>query len=87
LRNKINEDYYKKTLIKREIQRQKDVRISELLDTVRQVMVPFFQQAMAKEITVAELIVQTTNLERFLTDSVEELNTTFKSQIGDITIR
>lgn len=87
LRNKINEDYYKKTLIKREIQRQKDVRISELLDTVRQVMVPFFQQAMAKEITVTEIITQTKNLERFLDDSIEELNTTFKSQIGDIKIR
>jgi hypothetical protein len=85
LRDRITEDFYKKTLIKREIQRQKDVRLVDALETIRQVVTPLLQQVLHKEITAAALMTQVKSLERFLNDSIDEINGTFKSNIGFIT--
>jgi len=85
LRDRITEDNYKKSLIKREIQRQKDVRMVDALETIRQVVTPMLQQVINKEITPAALKTQVKSLERFLNDSIDEINGTFKSNIGFIT--
>jgi hypothetical protein len=86
LRDKISEENYKKILIKREIQRQKDVRMVESLETASQVITPLLQQIMTKQLTVEAFEIQVKQIERFLNDNITEMNSTFKSNVGCLSL-
>jgi len=86
LRNQINEEHYKKVLIHREIQHQKDVRMLETLDTLNMVIVPLLQQFISNQVTYAVLINQIKNVEKFVNESITEINDCFKSKIGPLKI-
>jgi hypothetical protein len=84
LRNHIQEEHYKKILIQREIQHQKDVRILETYDTLNLVIVPLLQQFMNKEINYEILIQHFKNVEKFVNESINEINDTFRSKISPV---
>lgn len=86
LRNFINEDYYKKSLIARELQHQKDQRLVECIETLNLVATPLFQSLQTRQISFEEVKKQIEQLEKFVNDSIIQLNDAFRSKIGPIKI-
>jgi hypothetical protein len=84
LRNHMNEEQYKKVLIQREIQHQKDVRMLETLDTLNMVIVPLLQQLLSQEISFDIFLNHLKNLEKFVNENITEINNTFRSKISPL---
>lgn len=84
IRNLMNEEQYKKILIQREIQHQKDVRMLETLDTLNMVVVPLLQQLLSKEISYEIFLNHLKNLEKFVNENITEINNTFRSKISPL---
>jgi hypothetical protein len=80
----MNEEQYKKILIQREIQHQKDVRMLETLDTLNMVVVPLLQQLLSKEISYEIFLNHLKNLEKFVNENITEINNTFRSKISPL---
>jgi hypothetical protein len=86
LRNFIDEEYYKKSLVARELQLQKDQRMVECMETLNLVATPLFHALQTRQITFKEVKTQMEQLEKFVNDSIVQLNEAFRSKIGAIKI-
>ena len=86
LRNFIDEEYYKKSLVARELQHQKDQRMVECMETLNLVATPLFHALQTRQISFTEVKTQIGQLEKFVNDSITQLNDAFRSKIGPIKI-
>lgn len=86
IRNQISEEHYKKILMKREIQHQKDVRLVDTLDTFNTIIIPILANFMNKTIDFKTLTSNIKELEKFINDNIDEINITFNSHIAHFII-
>ena len=86
LRNLLTEEKYKKLLIAREIQVQKNIRLVETYDTMNLVIVPLLQQFLNNSLDYTQLVTQIAKVEEFVNENIAEINKTFKSEISPIRV-
>ena len=86
IRNFMNEEQYKKTLIHREIQHQKNIRLYETLETLNFIIVPLLLNFMNKSIEYSVFYKNIRDLEKFVNENIDEINKTFKSKISRMII-
>lgn len=84
LRNKINEEDFKKILIKREIKHLKLRKIVEFQEMINLAIVPLLEQLIDKKIHINDWINSVINLNDIINESIDNLNTSLKSNISKI---
>jgi len=81
IRNQMDEKKFKKMLISREIQVQKNTRLLEMLDTLNLVIVPLFHNFLEKTISYENVMSNIKNIKQFMDETVDEINHSFHSNI------
>jgi hypothetical protein len=86
IRNQITEDIYKKKLICREIQNQKNTRLLEIFQVFSNFITQILQNYMNKKIEFIQLQSNINDLQKFVNENIDEINSTFNSNISHINI-
>jgi hypothetical protein len=86
LKNKLDEDTFKKNLIKREKSRMKYERISSIYESIRDLSMLYLQKLKNQEINLDIFLKHIKNIENFSNETLTEINKTFKSNISSIII-
>jgi hypothetical protein len=86
LRNKIDDAVYKKKLIAREIQRQKDVRLLDVYETLSMVSEQLLLDLSNRRLTFPQFFDRLKEAQKFVNENIGEINACFKSNISPMTI-
>jgi len=86
LRNKMDDTVYKKKLIAREIQRQKDVRLLDVYETLSMVSEQLLSDLANRRLTFPQFFDRLKEAEKFVNENISEINACFKSNISPMTI-
>jgi hypothetical protein len=84
LRDLINEQEYKRKLISREIQYQKNIRLIDTLDTMSMFVVELLTDFLKNKIDFQEFENKIMQIKNFANTNITEINNTFHSKIGYI---
>jgi len=86
LRNKIDDAVYKKKLIAREIQRQKDVRLLDVYETLSMVSEQLLVDLASRRNTFPQFFDRLREALSFVNENISEINACFKSNISAMII-
>jgi hypothetical protein len=86
LLEKMDETKFKKLLVKREIQYNKQSRIIDIYDTIDVVFRNILNSVFKKQITFDQFLIQYRELMKYTNESIDMLNTTFSSKIQHLIV-
>lgn len=86
LRNKIDDAVYKKKLIAREIQRQKDVRLLDVYETLIMISEQLLLDLVNRRIMPLQFFQRIGEAQKFVNENIAEINACFKSSISPMVI-